>query len=265
MKAAKPLLLSFFFAALLAGCGDDVSATNDENDGALPDTMTDERDGRVYRIVTIGSQTWMAENLNFGTRVDGTSSSANQGNATAYSAQKYCYNDSAQYCETNGGLYQWHTAMALTQNFDNASAVGLIRTPHRGICPEGWHIPDTAEWNVLKAWVDSANGGEINDEGQSLKSTTGWPASYGNGTDAYGFHGLPVGFRDYLSGFLGLGGGAECWWSATEGEIGVTMATLPYVGPATERGSYAWCRSLRKLGDNYFRITGRSVRCVKDQ
>ena len=52
MKAAKPILLSILLAALLVACGDDVSANDDENGGTSPTTMTDERDGQAYRIVT---------------------------------------------------------------------------------------------------------------------------------------------------------------------------------------------------------------------
>ena len=206
----------------------------------------DERDNKLYKWVTIGTQTWMAENLNFGTRVNNKVNSKvnNQGNATAESAQKYCYNDSTKYCDAYGGLYQWHTAMAFLQAYDSLPVVdGMIQSPHRGICPAGWHIPDSTEWATLKTWVDNDNGGEENDEGRSLKSVSGW-SDGGNGTNEYGFNALPGGTAWYNGAANDVGTRAK-WW-----------ATSAAINLAAER---------QDLGnDGSPRSKGLSIRCIKD-
>lgn len=78
-------------------------------------TMTDSRDGKVYKTVKIGNQIWMAENLNF------------------EEDNSYCYNDSAKYCTKYGRLYTWAAA-------DRA-------------CPDGWHLPTIDEFETLFATI----------------------------------------------------------------------------------------------------------------
>ena len=82
---------------------------------ALPDTvLVDERDGQTYRIVKIGDQTWMAENLNYETE------------------SSFCYNDSTEYCETYGRLYTWAAAVGKTEKECGSSLCGLPRRNVQG-------------------------------------------------------------------------------------------------------------------------------------
>ena len=140
--------------------------------------LNDDRDGQTYKTVKIGDQWWMAENLNY--EVDSS----------------FCYSDSVKYCEKFGRLYKWTAAV--------------------GVCPEGWHLPDTTEWNKLVITV----GGKGN-AGNLFKSQTGWDdydGTSGNGTDAYGFSALPAGFKEYYDNFVFFleKGNFAYFWSATE-------------------------------------------------
>ena len=142
-------------------------------------TFTDDRDKKVYNKVVIGTQTWMAENLNYDVPDDTTD---------------VCYNNSADSCAKYGRMYNWNAATAA--------------------CPAGWHLPSDAEWTALTYYVGGAATA-----GTKLKSKTGWynfnGAPNDAGTDDYGFSALPGGYGNG-SGFHEAGsyGG---WWSATEG------------------------------------------------
>ena len=105
--------------------------------------------------------------------------------------EKYCYDNNPSNCDIYGGLYQWNETMQYT-----------ITQGVQGICPPGWHIPTDDEWKILEGTVDSQYGigdHEWNygsnrgfDAGKNLKSTYGW-ANNGNGTDNFGYTGLPAG------------------------------------------------------------------------
>ncbi|MDR2578413.1 MAG: InlB B-repeat-containing protein [Chitinispirillales bacterium] len=189
--------------------------------------ITDQRDGRVYRIVTIGIQTWMAENLNW---------AGDNGNLGA------CYANSASNCNSYGRLYDWNTVMNGTSS-SSASPSG-----RRGICPAGWHVPSDAEWTTLTNIVGSSNAGT------KLKSTTGWHtgSGYVPGTDDFGFSALPggygwsIGFDFYNAGNYGS------WWSATEGTVSSAWNRYMYWGSSNV---YSTADSKMSL---------YSVRCLRD-
>jgi len=95
--------------------------------------LTDIRDSKVYPTVQIGSQCWMAANLNYGTVLN--SSQVQNDNCLS---EKYCYSDVTGNCTKYGGLYQWDEVM----KYDDTPA-------GQGLCPPGWHVPTEAEWTTL--------------------------------------------------------------------------------------------------------------------
>jgi len=62
--------------------------------------------GQTYNTVQIGTQCWLKENLNIGTKIPGTQNQANNG-----TIEKYCYNNDEANCAIYGGLYQWNEMM----------------------------------------------------------------------------------------------------------------------------------------------------------
>ena len=96
-------------------------------------TLTDIRDAKTYPTVQIGTQCWMAANLNYGNQI-----SPSQVQFDNCIAEKYCYNDNPLNCTNNGGLYQWDEMM----KYDDTPA-------GQGLCPPGWHIPTEADWTTL--------------------------------------------------------------------------------------------------------------------
>jgi len=175
-------------------------------DGGKTDLFTDDRDGNVYITVTIGEQTWMARNLDYlNDMTDGDSS--------------WCYDDDPHNCNKYGRLYNWYAAVK--------------------VCPTGWRLPDTADWNRLNIAV---GGNDVSDK--KLKATSGWDNG-GNGTDDYGFSALPGGVRK-PEGFFYVGcfGG---WWMAT----------------ADSRHMGFYCNVVG--GWSALKDNGYSVRCIKDE
>lgn len=194
--------------------------------------LIDERDGQVYRTVTIGSQTWMAENLNYETD------------------SSYCYNDSASYCDKYGRIYSWVAA--------------------QDACPSGYHLPSGDEWQQLIDAVGGKYAEYT--AGKMLRSKNGWGATMdgrdGNGTDDFSFTALPAGSVQFSQKYnsetkkysnevtySGVGSGAAYFWCS--GSTGCWAGTCAQHMVLRDDDAYV---------SSYWdiRYSGYPVRCLKD-
>jgi len=174
------LLYLFIFLLLFCGLG--------YTQNPCPGTPTVDYAGKTYNTVQIGNQCWLKENLDVGTRING---SVNQTNNDAI--EKYCYNDDPAKCTTYGGLYQWNEAMQ------------YLTTPGaKGICPSGWHIPTLTEFQTLSTTVGN-NGNALKAVGQGTGG--------GAGTNTSGFSALLAGCRGITNQFINLSNFTNFWIS----------------------------------------------------
>jgi len=206
-------------------------------------TVTDCRDNKTYSTVTIGTQVWMAQNLNIGAMVLGTASTANQSNDAVI--EKYCYGDLAANCTTDGGLYQWAEAMGLPSTCNSTACASSISSiNYQGICPVGWHIPKSAESSILATYL---GGSPL--AGDKLKTSTGWAIN--TGTNSSGFTVRPVGDRFDGGGFQSRDSSAYYWESD---ESTAALAFIRYLSYSTGN----------LYGFSKYKASGYSVRCIKD-
>jgi len=141
--------------------------------------FTDNRDGKKYRWIKIGTQTWIAENLNY------------EANGSK------CYDDNPANCAIYGRLYNWETA--------------------KTACPNGWHLPSNAEWDILMKSVEPScsTKATCDNAGKLLKATSGWVRVDNKGIDTVGFSALPGGYNRFADNFY-YAGYYGYWWSASE-------------------------------------------------
>ena len=185
--------------------------------------------GQTYKTIGIKTQNWMAENLNY--EVEG---------------QSFCYENSADSCAKYGRLYTWAAAMDSAGTWSsNGKGCGYDLKcsptyPVRGVCPEGWHMPDIGDWGTLY----SAMGGSP--YAMQAKGVANWTSA----TDAYGFSALPAGY--YYNGSVKNFGSNAYFWSSTE-----------------DSNPYAYARELSadasKSDNHYNKKYGYSVRCIQDK
>ena len=187
---------------------------------------------QMIKEVKIGSQIWMAENLNVekfrnGDPITQIKTDAEWVNAGENKQPAWCYynNNSAngsKYCK----LYNWYA----------------VNDP-RGIAPEGWHVSSNTEWMQL-----INNQGE--NDGMKMKNKKGWKIK-NKCTNTTGFSGFPGGFRNYLGEFH-TGGETGYWWTSTESD--------------TENAKAFFMAFDLNNVPNYsnYKTAGLSVRCIKD-
>lgn len=214
-------------------------------------TLTDV-DGNIYKTITIGTQTWMTENLKVTHYRDGTAI-PNVTNATSWaglSTGAYCdYANSTTNGTIYGHLYNWYAAI-----------------DSRNISPVGWHVPTDAEWKTLENYL-IANGYNYdgttsgNKIAKSLASTTAWTTNTGVGSvgndstknNTSGFNGFPYGYRYDINGLSYGFGLVAVWWSSTN--------------LYNESISYDKNMSLSYVDGNAFngyKNYGIAIRCVRD-
>jgi len=181
----------------------------------------------TYKTVVIGTQTWMADNLNCDIK------------------GSVCYSNSKANCSKYGRLYDWATAMALDSSCNSTACSDQVQPKHKGICPVGWHIPSEEEWNIL---TDYAGGSS--EAGKYLKAASGWNNN-GNGLDSYEFAALPGGLGYSAELFQTVGNGGY-WWTSSENNASY----------AFYRGIYYDNENVGRLYDKKSNLL--SVRCVKD-
>jgi len=196
-------------------------------------TVTD-YDGNVYHTITIGTQTWMQENLKVthyknGIYIANITDSDTWANLSV-GGRCYYNNDSIAYHSEYGSLYNWYTIES------------------EQICPDAWHVPSDSEWTMIENYLGGSSiaGGKMKEAGYDH-----WLSPNVGANNSSRFTGLPGGMRtmDYTFQTLYENG---LWWAST-----------PY------NSSMSWSRYLwymyagvdRNPAPNYL---GLSIRCIKD-
>jgi uncharacterized protein (TIGR02145 family) len=244
------------------------SLPSSASNSVIPTAPVTDIDGNVYNTVTIGTQTWMAENLKT-TKYNDKTAIPNVTDSTAWinlTTPSYCWynNDETTYKGTYGALYNWYVV-------DSASNGG------KNVCPKGWHVPTDDEWTILTDYLTNNGygyGGSGDEIAKSMASQWFWnmgteiagSVGYDQASNnSSGFTALPGGFR--YSGFAGGPDGLRysgiglsyenigyygTWWSSS--------GFLPTFGWWREEG-YNWSQVESSASDYQ---SGYSIRCLKD-
>ena len=170
-------------------------------DSGVYGQFLDVRDSQVYRTIAIGSQIWLAQNLNYMTD------------------SSQCYNACSKY----GRLYYQSEALH--------------------ICPEGWHLPSSEEWNTLDTIVSALKKSDIGN-GNALKSINSWTREKGN--DEFGFSGLA---SHYFGSVYICRGDHGVYWTSDEYEYRCLLNDRSDLYPYKETYSKDWGMAVRCLMD----------------
>lgn len=244
--------------------------------------FTDTRDNKTYKTVKIGEQLWFAENLAYLPSVNKPSESSND--EARYYVFGYDGNDvneakASEYYNKLGVLYNW-----VASGGDKESDSELVPSGIQGPCPDGWHMPSKAEWEILFNYVRERIPDEEAVEGWDgsfqknvnghLRAENIWPVPFYGDFETYpqlqdgGFD--TYGFGVIISGVV-VGGGfyygptgedanlprANFWtpnydaitYPSSPGGISVDISNSSYE-PSVSKGSSV--------------LRGHSIRCVKN-
>jgi uncharacterized protein (TIGR02145 family) len=165
--------ITLFFIAF-SSFSQDKNAT-DEDSMVKSGTFTDKRDKKTYEWITIGSQTWMTQNLSYKPKSGGY----------------WAYNHDDRNIDKYGYLYAYIIA--------------------KTACPKGWHLPSDDEWRALTKFLtgEKLAGIKMKSEKGWKRSD-----SCSKATNESGFSALPGGYRDGYGTFYSINE-IGYWWTST--------------------------------------------------
>jgi uncharacterized protein (TIGR02145 family) len=214
------------------GFGDVISFTTQIGANGIIDN-----DGNSYKIITVGKQIWMSENLrvthyNNGDLIGTTIPSTLDISSQFTPEFQWPYNGNDSNLATYGRLYTWY-------------AINDVR----GICPCGWHVPSDIEWTSLSAFLggDSIAGGKMKERGYMH-----WRAPNTSADNSSGFSAFPSGYRTNNGNFFNLGSGQYIWSSSSFDSNSAWSRYMDY--------DYGYLKRYH-AGD---KSNGFSVRCIED-
>ena len=210
-------------------------AENVHNPAKTYGSMTDQQ-GNVYKTIVIGTQEWMAENLNTsiyrnGNVIDNVTDDVQWSGLTTGACVSY--NNDSQYDCPYGKLYNWYAVV-----------------DPRHVCPTGWHEPTDGEWTTLTDYLggDAVAGGKMKSIGIQY-----WAGANTDATNESGFSGLPGGNRNINGSYSNLSG-FGFWWSSSQ----------PTWSNSSAMGRFLNFDDVFGISDYYNEEDGFSVRCLKD-
>ena len=194
-------------------------------------------DGNIYKTITLGTQTWMAENLRTTRYRNGDTLPEVTGNSSwkNLTTGAYCNYENTTDLDkivTFGRLYNWFAV-----------------SDSRNLAPAGWHVATDADWMTLTTFLgnESTAGGKIKET-----TTLHWNSPNTGATNASGLTALPAGRREYTDGSFINHGTDGFWWTSS--------AYNP---------DYSWYRYIHFDAANVNRANfhkqyGFSIRCIHD-
>jgi uncharacterized protein (TIGR02145 family) len=186
-KISTFILFLAVFAYFLTGC---------KKADKPPDPVSD-IEGNTYKTVKIGTRIWMAENLKTTKLSDGTDIPliTEAASWSDLATPGFCWynNDPVSFKDTYGALYNGYSVVT------------------GKLCPDGWHVPELAEWQALSEFLgDSLKGGGKLKEAGIIH----WLSPNKGADNSSGFTALGAGLRYFEGTFASLLS-YTCIWSAT--------------------------------------------------
>lgn len=259
--------------AVLAGC----SNKKNEPVGKVKDAC-----GNEYNYVKMGDQYWMAENMRCnkydswselsGETIDVSKEAVytpyytDASDQTQWSSAAFSGGLSSGQVSKLGYLYNWAAAVGIATEIMTLKQYDAFENKRQGICPNGWHVPTSTEWAVLKDFIENRDGKGKNTAGKHLKTTSGW---YGNkkNDDIYSFAALPSGRSNVV--MIDAVGKEAHFWTATPCVLTIETVTdeeTKETYKINKQSDFFFMASDRDILDSNHnsKTLAKSVRCVKD-